>query len=71
MHSPDFKVSNEDMKKHHGTLLQLAETLQPHVPEMKDLEKEITQVDGKLFSLLLGCCSSIEPYYVYIVQIPV
>uniref|UniRef100_A0A8C1CII3 Si:ch211-91p5.3 n=1 Tax=Cyprinus carpio carpio TaxID=630221 RepID=A0A8C1CII3_CYPCA len=43
MHSPDFKVSNEDMKKHHGTLLQLAETLQPHVPEMKDLEKEITQ----------------------------
>ncbi|XP_073688145.1 uncharacterized protein [Garra rufa] len=41
MHSPDFKVSNEDMKKHHSTLLQLAEKLVPHVPEMKDLEKEI------------------------------
>lgn len=47
MHSPDFKVSNEDMKKHLKTLLQLAEELEPHVPEMKDLEKEITQVDGK------------------------
>ncbi|XP_016303922.1 uncharacterized protein LOC107659483 isoform X1 [Sinocyclocheilus anshuiensis] len=43
MHSPDFKVSNEEMKKHHKTLLQLAEELEPHVPEMKDLEKEITQ----------------------------
>lgn len=54
MHSPDFKVSNEDMKKHHKTLLQLAEELEPHVPDMKDLEKEITQVDGKLSILLLG-----------------
>ncbi|KAI2648289.1 hypothetical protein H4Q32_018347 [Labeo rohita] len=43
MHSPDFKVSSDDMKKHHETLLQLAEKLVPHVPEMKDLEKEITQ----------------------------
>lgn len=53
MHSPDLKVSNEDMKKHHKTLLQLAEKLVPHVPEMKDLEKEITQVDGKLLLFLL------------------
>ncbi|KAL1247641.1 hypothetical protein QQF64_023017 [Cirrhinus molitorella] len=43
MHSPDFKVSNDDMKKHQKTLLQLAEKLVPHVPKMKDLEKEITQ----------------------------
>ncbi|XP_043084402.1 uncharacterized protein si:ch211-91p5.3 isoform X2 [Puntigrus tetrazona] len=43
MHSPDFKVSNEDMKKHHKTLLNLAKELEPHVPEMKGLEKEITK----------------------------
>ncbi|XP_026058613.1 uncharacterized protein LOC113043438 [Carassius auratus] len=43
MHSPDFKVSNEDMKKHHKTLLQLAKELEPHVPEMRDVEKEITR----------------------------
>lgn len=53
MHSPDFKVSNEDMKKHHKTLLQLAKELEPHVPEMRDVEKEITRVDGKCFLLLL------------------
>ncbi|XP_052399511.1 uncharacterized protein LOC127946790 isoform X3 [Carassius gibelio] len=48
MHSPDFKVSNEDMKKHRKTVLQLAETLQPHIPEMKDLEKKITQFHNTL-----------------------
>ncbi|XP_059401880.1 uncharacterized protein LOC132133156 isoform X2 [Carassius carassius] len=48
MHSPDFKVSNENMKKHHKTVLQLAETLQPHIPEMKDLEKKITQFHNSL-----------------------
>ncbi|XP_016115447.1 uncharacterized protein [Sinocyclocheilus grahami] len=48
MHSPDFKVSNEDMKNHHKTVLQLAEKLQPHVPEMKDLEKKITQFHNTL-----------------------
>lgn len=53
MHSPDLKVSNEDMKNHHKTLLLLAEKLRPHVPEMKDLEKKLTQVGGKLFILLL------------------
>uniref|UniRef100_A0A8C2E0P0 Si:ch211-91p5.3 n=1 Tax=Cyprinus carpio TaxID=7962 RepID=A0A8C2E0P0_CYPCA len=48
MHSPDFKVSNEDMEKHHKTVLQLAEKLQPHIPEMKDLEKKITQFHNTL-----------------------
>ncbi len=54
MHSPDFKVSNEDMKQHHKMLLELVKELKPHVPDMKDLEKEITQVDGKLWIVLLG-----------------
>lgn len=67
MHSPDFKVSSDDMKKHHETLLQLAEKLVPHVPEMKDLEKEITQVDGKLlFLLLLTAIRIILPFNIIV-----
>ncbi|XP_058623675.1 uncharacterized protein si:ch211-91p5.3 isoform X2 [Onychostoma macrolepis] len=43
MHSPDFRMSNEDMRRHHNTFLQLAESLKHHIPELKDLEKEIKQ----------------------------
>lgn len=63
MHSPDFKVSNEDMEKHHKTVLQLAEKLQPHIPEMKDLEKKITQVNIKLLLLLIERPGYYGSYY--------
>lgn len=48
MHSPDLKISKEDMNRHHNTVLQLAKFLEPKIPKLKDLEKKITQVDGKL-----------------------
>ncbi len=53
MHSPDFRMSNEDMRRHQNTVLQLAESLKHHIPELKDLEKEIKQVDRKLLLLLV------------------
>lgn len=47
MHSPDLKMSNEDMIMHHKTILLLAKNLEPLIPRLKGLEKEITKVDGK------------------------
>lgn len=47
MHSPDLKMNNEDMISHRNTVLQLAKTLEPLIPKLKGLEKEITQVDGQ------------------------
>lgn len=48
MHSPDLKMSNEDMKKHHSTILLLANMLQPQVPELNGLEEEIKQYNNTL-----------------------
>lgn len=47
MHSPDLKMSNEDMISHRNTVLLLAKKLEPLIPQLKGLEKEIKQVDGK------------------------
>ncbi|XDV52801.1 hypothetical protein PO909_021461 [Leuciscus waleckii] len=43
MHSPDLKMSNEDMISHHKTVLLLAKKLEPLIPQLKGLEKEITK----------------------------
>ncbi|XP_067293335.1 uncharacterized protein [Pseudorasbora parva] len=48
MHSPDLKMSNEDMIRHHKTVMQLAKMLEPHIPQLKDLEKEIKQFNNIL-----------------------
>ncbi|XP_051740162.1 uncharacterized protein si:ch211-91p5.3 isoform X1 [Ctenopharyngodon idella] len=48
MHSPDLKMSKEDMTRHHNTVLQLAKLLEPQIPKLKDLEKKITQFNNIL-----------------------
>lgn len=63
MHSPDLKISKEDMNRHHNTVLQLAKLLEPKIPKLKDLEKKITQVDGKL---IIHYYLLIKQYYHYL-----
>ncbi|XP_051978470.1 uncharacterized protein LOC127640108 [Xyrauchen texanus] len=48
MHSPDMKISNEDMTKHLQKVLEFAKDLEPYAPELKDLGEEITQFNNIL-----------------------
>ncbi|KAK7117761.1 hypothetical protein R3I94_023096 [Phoxinus phoxinus] len=48
MHSPDLKISKEDMIRHHKTVLELAKKLEPLIPGLKGLEKKITKFNNIL-----------------------
>ncbi|XP_051548128.1 uncharacterized protein LOC127437325 [Myxocyprinus asiaticus] len=48
MHSPDMKISNEDMTSHFHKVLEFAKDLEPYAPELKDLGEEITQFNNIL-----------------------
>ncbi|XP_077067156.1 uncharacterized protein LOC143720998 [Siphateles boraxobius] len=48
MHSPELKMSNEDMMRHKKTVLLLAEKLEHLIPNLKGLENKITQFNNIL-----------------------
>ncbi|XP_039513900.1 uncharacterized protein si:ch211-91p5.3 isoform X3 [Pimephales promelas] len=48
MHSPDLKMSKEEMIRHHETVLQLAKKLEHLIPRLKGLEKEMKQFNNIL-----------------------
>lgn len=44
MHSPDFKMSNDDREIHLKKVLEMAKKLEQRVPKLIGLDKEIKQV---------------------------
>ncbi|XP_056596495.1 uncharacterized protein si:ch211-91p5.3 isoform X2 [Triplophysa dalaica] len=48
MHSPDFKMSNDDREKHLKKVLEMAKKLEQRVPKLIGLDKEIEQFNDLL-----------------------
>ncbi|XP_051557800.1 uncharacterized protein CXorf38-like isoform X2 [Myxocyprinus asiaticus] len=48
MHSPDFKLTTEEMNMHVEKVMTLVKTLQTHVPELNGFEEEMKQLNNNL-----------------------